>query len=1341
MDLEKREDMTTVPDRVPALEEATQPGLPSALIQDAIKQWCDSLVNLDGRNPLLRFRDLRVGTISLPVTGSSFVNCLATGSTVDLQSLVLEREKAGDDPVADYQKKARSIYKKGVENLEERGISTPKLAAGLVVGLTVDGKPVRAPLLVQAIQISPLDSTHSRFRMKLDTDVAPVEFNPVLLRHLENEGHSIDYPTLEEAVESARTPIAAFASAWSALERMVGPNSAYTLEDQLVIGNFSYAALPIVTDLEGAAQLASDSDVVLSLAGDTSARERARGEGSDASIHDPDNIPPADEFLILDADSSQNRVINSALNGRNLIVQGPPGTGKSQTIANLIATLAARGKTALFVAEKQAAIEAVVKRLESTGLGHLVLDMHDPSSSKGQIRKQLRESFDLARRTLPTTENHATLASIRTALIESDRSLHAVREPWSLSAFAAINELSGLEAHEGYLIPTRLLPMFTEDVRLEVSEMVRDAAERGAFGAAFAASGWADANLDSADAAQQAIDLARGIAHESLPDVKLSLRRLLRTTRLQEPTSLSQWRDTFSLIGDAQRAVDTFTADIFSLDLQAMTAAFASGSWRKQNGVEQGWLARRRNRKLIKTIRIPSLSKKETFDALVSASRTATSWFEESGTSIPELPEDWATSLAEYTALRETLESLGAIVGMSELPERQIAEMTKQADHLAQSGSAAIAIPILRKYEARLSELGLLKAYQDLRGTDTTTDHAVEMIRFVILSNLLDSWRLHDESLQSRTSEALDERADTYRRLDSAHIESTAARVARRVAENVVHARSENVSEDALLANELQKSRRLKSTRDLIDDAEPVILAAKPCWAMSPLTVSQVLPRRQLFDVVIFDEASQVEPAYAIPTILRGKQVVVAGDRHQLPPTRFFAAETDAEAEDAPEIAAYESLIDALAGTAREANLQWHYRSQDERLIAVSNQQIYGQSLVTFPGAKSADCLKFVEVPSADTIVEDGSSSAEVAQVVEEVLDHARNRPTESLGVIAPGAKHANRVDAAVRDAIQENPDLRDWFSDDRTDPFFVKNLERVQGDERDAIIITTGYSRRTNGRLQQAFGPINQKGGERRLNVAASRARKRMTLVSSFSSADLDPEAQAPGRKFLRALFEFIESDGTNMSVGPTGDTHLNPFELHIYDSLRAADLDVICQYGVSGYKIDFVIQHPTRPGDFVLAVEADGAQYHSSPTARDRDRLRQEHLERLGWTFHRIWSTAWFSDPAHETQRVVAAYQEALSGSGDKGAKRKVESMHPAVAAPVPQRRTAPFSRATYESVTDYSDTQLVEFATWVRSDGKLRTREEAVREMSEYMGFARLGPRIREYLEWAWDESQPS
>jgi very-short-patch-repair endonuclease len=271
------------------------------------------------------------------------------------------------------------------------------------------------------------------------------------------------------------------------------------------------------------------------------------------------------------------------------------------------------------------------------------------------------------------------------------------------------------------------------------------------------------------------------------------------------------------------------------------------------------------------------------------------------------------------------------------------------------------------------------------------------------------------------------------------------------------------------------------------------------------------------------------------------------------------------------------------------------------------------------------------------------SVTAEVEQVVGLILEHARTRPDQSLGVIALGIKHAERIDTALRRELARHPELESFFAEDQAEPFFVKNLERVQGDERDAIILSIGYGKHPDGRMRYQWGPLLRDGGERRLNVAATRAKHNLTLVSSFSSQDVDPDRLTKaGAKLLADYLEYAGSGGTSSAT--SGGGVLNPFEADVRDRLAACGITVVPQFGVGGYRVDFAATHPDDADRMLLAIEADGTSYRQSGSVRDRDRLRGEHLQRLGWRFHRIWSTNWFRDPQAEVSKLQKAYVEAV-------------------------------------------------------------------------------------------------
>ncbi len=327
-----------------------------------------------------------------------------------------------------------------------------------------------------------------------------------------------------------------------------------------------------------------------------------------------------------------------------------------------------------------------------------------------------------------------------------------------------------------------------------------------------------------------------------------------------------------------------------------------------------------------------------------------------------------------------------------------------------------------------------------------------------------------------------------------------------------------------------------------------------------------------------------------------------------------------------------------------------------------------------------------------------------------------------------------------------DDPDLDSFISGTASaqagkEPLFIKNLERVQGDERDAIILTIGYGKSTDGRMLYRFGPINNEGGERRLNVAITRARSRMTVVSSFSSADMDPNRlRSAGAQMLARYLAYAESGGADLGSVAKDKPDLNPFERDVEAQLSAAGIPLIAQYGCSGYWIDYAAQHPTRPGQMVLAIECDGATYHSSPTARDRDRLRQEHLERLGWTFHRIWSQDWFYHREQEVQRAVEAYQAAVSAFDSTGGgvepSGRPNSTPPAGddqptlpgSEPAAPARSGPCPVALNRpSIGAYSQPELVAVVRWVKSDTLLRTEDELLEETMGVLGFRRRGAKI--------------
>ena len=460
-------------------------------------------------------------------------------------------------------------------------------------------------------------------------------------------------------------------------------------------------------------------------------------------------------------------------------------------------------------------------------------------------------------------------------------------------------------------------------------------------------------------------------------------------------------------------------------------------------------------------------------------------------------------------------------------------------------------------------------------------------------------------------------------------------------------------SEIGILQGQFNRKRGHMPIRKLLSIAGGLIQRIKPCFMMSPLSVAQFCdPEMIQFDVVVFDEASQIRPEDALGALLRGRQAVVIGDTRQLPPTSFFehlVDTTDDEAEDdfTTSIADVESILHQCRQSFPTKQLKWHYRSRHESLIAVSNQEFYENNLLIFPSPFEQVVhlgLKFVHLPNA--VYDRGRSSTnrkEAQAVVHAVFEHYRHYPDKSLGIGTFNMKQQQAILDEVEVQLHQHPEMEPFFLSTRDEHFFVKNLETIQGDERDVIFLSIGYGKDASGRLHQNFGPLNREGGQRRLNVLTTRARERCVVFSNLRASDLQLNADAPvGAKALKVFLDYAETRNLRTDM-PIGDDTDSPFEDAVREFLTSHDYTVNTQVGGTGYRIDLAVVNPAAPGRYLLGIECDGARYHSSPVARDRDRLRQQVLEGLGWTLHRVWSTDWYRNRAETGQRLLEAVERA--------------------------------------------------------------------------------------------------
>ena len=1344
-------------------------------VRAAAKSWRASLINISGANPLLYYRTLRVGTLLLDDAHPAALADLFAGKTVRLQRLFPEPTRSQSAA-----KSLKAITTRARVAAEEFGVHLTHVATGFAtwptqgegVGGASETDPaastgLRAPVLLRPVNVIARPGSVNGFELALTGEA---QVNPILL-HLLHAQFGIDVDDvglLERALDDA--------ALFDALTRHCQPDlPGFTVSHEAVLANFTYAEQPLVDDLaDDAAAFLAANDLVAALAGDDAAAERARAAGQPVDVDAPDRKPPSDEYLVLDADGSQSYVVNAVIGGQNLVVQGPPGTGKSQTIANVIAELVAKNKRVLFVAQKRAAIEAVLDRLERVGLGHLVLDLFATSSSRKAVVAAVSTALDTSRAARrPQVEAlHRRLAESRDLLVAARDAMHEVRQPWGIalsgtperegatSAWGLYDWAVGTRESEprGVRLDLAALQRWDTGTHEHLRGVVEDFVATGGADRELGDPGWSWTALRTPEWVVAADQTLVGLL-EQAEQLQRTCARLAAASGLPLPVTLDDAGQMLAYAADAQRVYDlraarAFEASLSMEELGRQVAAVGGKGLRKQVQEHLGFFERRRVAGQTRATypEAPNLG-----ETLWLALRTR-AVFERVAGRPPTPPYIDAAPGLELHAL--VTASIGAARPYLQGLNLQALDLSQLVATLR---SLTVDVrhhryPRLHQLEDMLVGSGCGAILDDLR-RDPPADPADASARLshAFAMTVIDHVHRTDRRLFGVDAQVRDRATHEFAARDIEARAANVARVARIHAEALANAVNTHPQEAEVVRNQLRRKRGYKPVRALLTEAPNVLLAAKPVWAASPQTVSELLPHEALFDVVIFDEASQIQPAAALPAIARGRQVVVAGDSLQLPPTTLFTrtvvgpeSDDDGQEEDNDDgsttgivVRDMESILDAVEtklGPQRSRHLAWHYRSRDERLIATSNTWVYrpvGRTMTTFPAADGQRALTHIALPASTGIGPNNlSPAAEVDQVVELVLEHARADADaepdarRTLGVIAFGRKHAERLTTELERRLVAEPEaVRGWFDPAAPEAFFIKNIERVQGDERAKIIISVGYTRGNDGKLRYAWGPVQQEGGHRRVNVAISRARSELILVTSFAAEDVDERASAAeGFHLMRRFINFASTAGADFGDAGPSDTPLNPFEYDILRRLQAAGLDVTPQYGVGSYRLDFAVRHPARPGEFVLAVEADGAAYHSGVVARERDRLRQQALEARGWSFVRIWSTDYFRDPEQQIARVVDAYRAVLDGqpSAPKPART--------AALPAAPARPARGPRPRVEDglpIGAYSDEDLEDMVRWVCSDDLVRTHDEIYDLVKYELGFQRNGKNIQERI----------
>ena len=1306
------------------------------------KQWERRLLDLSLKNSLLNFRPDKNALHILSADVNATYESLATGEdffllekTTDVRGvlpsseffpapsslLVLaellavelknkrlrtwsEREQISDV--------LRFLVKKGKTAEEEAGANVLFLAFGFLKWYETGGSaPMYAPLVLCPVRIT-RSKGGKGWSVAFTGD--EMQFNTTLLEFLMRE-FKIDIRGLDSLSSGIRI------SEILAMVKMEVLNmKGWEVFDEVYLANFSFARFAMWNDVRKNIDKFRKNPLVRSLLDN-------RLELSDNVFEDKpeDEYAPSEVLTPLTADGSQFAAIAEAVSGASFVLHGPPGTGKSQTITNIIANSLARGKRVLFVAEKQAALSVVKKRLDSIGLGDFCLELHG-KLDKAQLLKKLETTLSLAAEqdSPDFSAKSDQIAEVRKILNEPIEALHKKRR-LGVSVYEGILiYLKNKGAPDVLDIESTFYDSLTKEKLENYENMLVEVSA-----AAKQCGGVHRSPFDNVNLVEYSSEVRNKVFYSAevlLAEIKhlrsyLSLfldfyRQRVSSFTQKKLKALVQLVDLlrggevdkyfccdeseFYVFFNANRRLDRLLSSYFKnfkslIDIDADPAVIEQeldnwGENYKSSKVLSGVAKKLRRAAVtklapaeeLKYIGIVAqiyedieLARKNTKLSLAFTDRGGKINFRRRDEFLEPLKRMHALAegvFMDYNAdsfnsmcvksvsgdyahpvldglrrcivgFENALDAFCTVINAS--PEKYYDEDI--LDYFGQKAGALIdnidmlaAWCLFKKISARLDEEGLSFVTDSLESGAVTSENILDSFRKNVYRNFIETNIGADPVLSKFSASVLEEKIEQFRSLDEQFTKLSREHIRSLLIANLPSTSTEgSLSLEVLAFQRILKSNmRGMTIKDLFAEIPELFRRLAPCVLMSPITVAQYLSAEpDLFDLVVFDEASQLPTSEAVGSLARAKSAVIVGDPKQLPPTSFFSSgyvdEENLDAEDLESI-----LDDCLALSIPEKHLNWHYRSKHESLIAFSNIMYYGGKLCTFP---SPDALESkVRLALVDGVYDrgftkrnKGEADALVAEVVRRLRDPVLSR--SSIGIVTFSTAQQDYIERRLSDALVKNK-LED-AAYEREEPLFVKNLENVQGDERDVILFSVCYGPDRAGRVSLNFGPLNQVGGWRRLNVAVSRAREEMVVFSSMTSAMINlSKTNSKGVAGLKAFLEFAEKGKTSLAIS-SDELKKTQSGIGKYIARELKTYGYECRYdvGVSDFKIDCAVVDPKNKKRFILAILCDGTTaYHSG--AKDRNILQVQTLRLNNWNVVRLFTINFINNPKREIKKI---------------------------------------------------------------------------------------------------------
>ena len=1151
------------------------------------------------------------------------------------------------------EKSVTQLYRKSRVDMEENGANTLYLALGALKWYETEhtSRSCYAPIVLIPVDIIRKSARVGYVIRRRDDDA---QLNITLLEML-RQNYNIEVrgldplPQDEHGVDMNKI--------MSIMRHEVMHKNRWDVVESAFLGNFSFAQFVMWNDLCNRSEDLKANKIVRSL-------EEGRLCWEPAAL--VDTIEEKDVMLPIVADSSQMKAIDAASKNNSFVLHGPPGTGKSQTITSMIANAVANGKTVLFVAQKMAALSVVKKRLDRIGIGQFCLEIHSNKANKKDVLDQLESVLKLAG-TVQNSDYEQIFNNINIIREELDSHKKALHKTYhfGLSLYDAISR-SEFYADINYDMNFSIKDMeqiSSEQIRsneLLVDELISVARvighpHRHVLGGIGMLNYTQQVRIDAANSLGELIEtivLMQKVSENLTEKTSSSF-----SGSVLELYSLYDLANQILLVKDQaeeklrveEYILSDFDKGILDLPLQELLETWrkAENSWFlpsifAHNKIKNRIVPYFINGKITKAKIEECLNQLSKRAEVVSRCRALINALP---TNIHNSYEQLFNVAYEFkTCFEEFKNKYKKVCDILE-PTNEFYSLETVDGILGIIASWRENISVLRDYavwnysKKKAVDNGLsplVEALENGLPLQVTKDAYLKALYRSMAEYIFNT----DENNARFNGLLFDEKVKSFKRLNDELQTQTRREILNRLSNKIPNLQtlaSQN-SELGILQRAIKSGGRGIAIRKLLEQLPTLLPKLCPCMLMSPISAAQYLdPKRQPFDIVIFDEASQMPTCEAVGVMARAKEAVIVGDPKQMPPTSFFSSNNTNE--ESPELEDMESILDdCLALSMPETNLKWHYRSRHESLIAFSNREYYENVLYTFP---SPDALSSkVQLIPVEGYYDKGKTRqnrSEAEAIVKEIERRLESKSKQSIGVVTFSVAQQSLVEDLLNDLFVRRPEL-DALANDVEEPLFVKNLENVQGDERDVILFSICYGPDKNGNMTMNFGPLNRPGGWRRLNVAITRAREEMFVFSLLKYDQINlSNSSADGVRGLRSFLEYAKSNTDSNNKNKKNAT--DGIAEAIVNKLKYKGYEANISVGVSLFRVDVGVLSPTENDKYILGILLDGGSYAQADSVHDRELSLKSILNDLGWKVLRIYAIDWWENSERELERIVEA------------------------------------------------------------------------------------------------------